>query len=87
MKTKHHPETTAQDTFASITIACFLILLAWGNAIAMLVFSLAALAAWFLLPQTREGGEATEHRGLLVMVIAAIVAFFIAFLFAVINSG
>jgi len=87
MKTKHHPESTAHETFAGMVIACFLILTAWGNAIAMLVFSLVAMAAWFMLPETPDGGESTDHRSLLLLAIAAIGAFFVAFLLTIMHSG
>ena len=87
MKSSSHPETTPHDTFASLVIACFLALVAWGNALAMLVFSLVATMVWFSLPETRRQSELVEHRGLLALILAAVAAFFIAFLFAGLSSG
>ena len=66
MKTNHYPANTAHESFGVISIACFLILVAWGNAIAMLVFSLIGLAIWFMLPETRGGGESSTHHHVLV---------------------
>lgn len=87
MKTKQHPATNPQETFASISIACFLILVAWGNAIGMLVFSLIGMAIWFMLPETPKGGESTTHHNVLVMVSAGTVAFVIAILLTLMNNG
>ncbi|MDP6753756.1 MAG: hypothetical protein QGF56_08735 [Verrucomicrobiota bacterium] len=87
MKTNHHPVNTAHESFGVIGIACFLILVAWGNAIAMLVFSLIGLAIWFMLPETQEGGESSTHHHVLVLVASGAAAFVIAILLTLMQGS
>lgn len=87
MKTRHHPATNPHETFASISIACFLILVAWGNAIGMLVFSPIGMAIWVMLPEKPEGGESTTHHNVLVLVGSGTIAFIIAILLRLMNNG
>ena len=87
MKTQPHPQDSAQETYAYVAIGCFLVLVAWGNAIGMLVFSLIGMAIWFMLPETSEGGESHTHHNVLILVSAGTVAFVIAILLTLMNSG
>lgn len=66
----------AADIFSGVVIAALVILTAWGNAIAMLVFSAVALVAWFVVPRWR--GHASFTRGLLAGTISFAVGFAVA---------
>lgn len=59
-----------------VVVAALLILTAWGNATAMLVFSAIALAAWIVVPAFR--GQTSFRRGLLAGAVSVAVAVAIA---------
>ena len=40
---------SVRDCYAALGIGAFLVLTAWGNAIAMFAFSVIALIIWFLI--------------------------------------
>jgi hypothetical protein len=64
------------QVFTGVVVAALLILTAWGNATALLVFSAIGLAVWLVAPSLR--GQIPLRRGLLGGVISFVVAVGIA---------
>lgn len=58
--------------YSSVVIAALLILTAWGNAMAMLLFSAIAAAVWMVVPGIR--GQASFGRSLLAGAIGVAIA-------------
>ena len=66
--------------YSAFVVAGLLILTAWGNAIAMLIFSAIAAAAWIVVPSIR--GQTPIRRGLLAGTVGVAVAVVIGCLMA-----
>lgn len=63
---------SSAHVFSAVVVPALLLLTAWGNATAMLVFSIIASAAWILVPGIR--GQSPFRRGVLSGVVSVAVA-------------
>lgn len=66
----------AADMFLSAVVVSLLLLTAWGNAIAMLIFSVVAIAVWFSIPRLRK--QTPVRHTLLMMAVSISIAMAIA---------
>lgn len=75
----------AADVLAIMIIGALLVLTAWGNAAAMLIFSAIGLLAGFIVPRLK--GTSSLHHHLLAATIGATVAVAIASVFILSRIG
>ena len=68
--------SNSAQVYSAVVVAALLILTAWGNAIAMLIFSAIAAAAWIVVPDIR--GQIPIRRGLLTGAVGVAVAAVVA---------
>jgi hypothetical protein len=85
MKTQYNLDTKHAEAFTKLVVLALFVVMAWGNALAMLVYAFVSLAAWFSLPYIRDE-EAQVHRVLLTGVIAAALAAGIVILNTLMNG-